>query len=209
MEHRTSKFLLTSLLGGLVVLLPTVILIAVVIWAINLVLHVISPLTALLVARNMHESFANLFVLSMLLLLCIGVGVFVRTSAGAMLLQLIEKKYLRMTPGYSMVRDTVRAFLGEKKNPFSTVALVRLFDSETMTTAFVVDEHENGYCTVFVPTGPNPTSGMIYHLKKTQVFPIAVKVEDAMRSIISCGAGSKQLLVAYASNLRDGDEGSC
>jgi uncharacterized membrane protein len=47
---------------------------------------------------------------------------------------------------------------------------------------------------VFVPTGPNPTSGFIYHLDQQYVHPVKVSVEEAMRSVISCGAGSGTLL---------------
>ena len=34
----------------------------------------------------------------------------------------------------------------------------------------------------------------IYHLEAKYVHPVDVSVEDAMRSIISCGAGSSSLL---------------
>lgn len=61
-------------------------------------------------------------------------------------------------------------------------------------TAFVTEQHVDGSYSVFVPTGPNPTSGNIYHLKKKYVHLVDVSVEDAMRSIISCGAGSGKLL---------------
>ena len=59
--------------------------------------------------------------------------------------------------------------------------------------------------TVFVPTGPNPTSGFIYHLPNEYIHKVDVKVEDAMRSVISCGTGSSALIqkmnLAKKSNL--------
>ena len=97
-------------------------------------------------------------------------------------------------PGYSLVKETVFQFLGNKKSPFSSVALAQIFGNETMVSCFVTDTHEDGSRTVFVPTGPNPTSGNIYHLEAKYVHPVDVSVEDAMRSIISCGAGSSTLL---------------
>ena len=48
--------------------------------------------------------------------------------------------------------------------------------------------------TVFVPTGPNPTSGFIYHLPNKYIHKVDVRVEDAMRSVISCGTGSSALI---------------
>ena len=93
-------------------------------------------------------------------------------------------------------RETVLQLLGRRKSPFSSVAFVQLFENNTLVTAFVTDEHDDGSYTVFVPTGPNPTSGQIFHLEGRFVHPIAVGVDDTMRSIISCGAGSSTLISA-------------
>jgi uncharacterized membrane protein len=93
-----------------------------------------------------------------------------------------------------MVKETVNQFLGKKESPFSSVALVQIFENDTKVTGFITDRHDNGTITVFVPTGPNPTSGFIYHLDAEYVHPVDVSVEDAMRSVISCGAGSGALV---------------
>jgi uncharacterized membrane protein len=48
-----------------------------------------------------------------------------------------------------------------------------------------------------MPTGPNPTSGLIFHLEGKYVHPVEIPVQDAMRSIISCGVGTAKLLQAH------------
>ncbi|WP_240554901.1 hypothetical protein [Oceanicoccus sagamiensis] len=64
----------------------------------------------------------------------------------------------------------------------------------TEATVIVTSTHDNGWYTVFVPTGPNPTSGMIYHLPPEQVELLPnIKVDEALRTIIACGAGSDEL----------------
>jgi uncharacterized membrane protein len=80
------------------------------------------------------------------------------------------------------------------------VALAQIFGNSTLVTCFVTDSHDDGSFTVFVPTGPNPTSGLIYHLEGQYVHPVKVPVQDAMRSVISCGAGSGKLLQQYPVN---------
>jgi uncharacterized membrane protein len=82
------------------------------------------------------------------------------------------------------------------------VALVRLFGNETLVSAFVTETHPDGSYTVFMPTGPNPTSGNIYHVPGENVFPVDVSVEDTMRSIISCGAGSSTLVAKLIARHR-------
>jgi len=81
------------------------------------------------------------------------------------------------------------------------VALEQIYSNDTLMTAFVTDEHSDGSFSVFVPTGPNPTSGLIYYLKGEWVHLIDVPVEDDMRSIISCGAGSARLIEAYKAKI--------
>ena len=125
------------------------------------------------------------------------IGAIVRTKFGKFLHTTLEQRLLKIAPGYNLIKETVLQILGSKKSPFSSVALVQIFGNDTMVTAFVTDEHSDGSFSVFVPTGPNPTSGNIYHLRGKYVHPVNIPVEDAMRSIISCGAGSSQLIEAY------------
>ena len=40
---------------------------------------------------------------------------------------------------------------------------------------------------VFVPTTPNPTSGFLVMFKRDQVVPLDMKVDEALRYVISCG----------------------
>ena len=198
---RIRDFLKTSLLGGLVVILPVAILIFVFKWIFNLVTNMVQPLTDLVMARSqMQEILADILVIAVILSLCFVIGVFVRTRLGKWIFQTLENKILKIAPGYSLIKETVMQFVASKKSPFSSVALVQIFGNETLASAFVTDTHENGSYTVFVPTGPNPTSGNIYHLEARFVHPIDVPVEDAMRSIISCGAGSTKLVKALSKN---------
>ena len=64
-------------------------------------------------------------------------------------------------------------------------------------TGFITDSHDNGRYTIFVPTGPNPTSGLIFHLPPKYVHPVKVSVEETLRSVIGCGAGSSNIFKAY------------
>jgi len=62
-------------------------------------------------------------------------------------------------------------------------------------TGFVTDEHPDGRYTVFCTfrlSIPQPV--LFLHLEKEYVHLVDVSVEETMRSIISCGAGSTQLL---------------
>lgn len=199
MLQRTKTFLRTTLIGGVIVILPSVILILAFKWLFGVVARTIEPLTNLAVdtvplPERFNEPIATLIVLTVIILVCFSVGLFVRTRLGQIMYNGFEKGVLSRAPGYRMVKETVAHFIGRKESPFSSVVLVRLFGNDTLVTAFITDRHENGYVTIFAPTAPNPTSGFIYHVPAEYVIPVAVPIEDAMRSVISCGAGSEKLI---------------
>lgn len=199
MLARTKNFFRTTLLGGIIVILPAIILILAFKWLFGVVGNAIEPLTNLAVEwipvpDEYNRLVAVLVVLAVIILGCFFIGLFVRTKLGLMIYSAFENSFLSRAPGYKMIKETVNQLLGKKTSPFSSVALVQIFENETMVTAFITDRHDNGMVTVFVPTGPNPTSGFIYHLDQQYVHPVAVSVEDAMRSVISCGAGSEKLI---------------
>ncbi len=192
---KPKEFIKSTLIGGLLVLLPLAIFPYIAIWLFELVRSAIAPLTRLVMARSaLQNAVADVVAVGLLVWFCFFVGVLVRTRLGTWLHGLVESRLLRKAPGYSMIKETVAQFLGSRRTPFSSVALVRIFGNDTLASAFVTDTHEDGGYTVFVPTGPNPTSGNIYHLRPENVFPVDISVEDAMRTIISCGAGSSMLI---------------
>jgi len=196
---KLKQFLKTSLLGGVVVMLPVAILVSVTVWVFNLITGWISPLTRLLTKDlQVNEFIAESFSIILILTTCFFVGLLVRTRLGDLLYQLVETRILKLAPGYSMIKDTVLQLFGNRKDsPFSSVALAQIFCNSTLVTCFITDSHDDGSFTVFVPTGPNPTSGLIYHLGGEYVHPVNVPVQEAMRSVISCGAGSGKLLNQY------------
>ena len=199
---KLQTFFKTTIIGGLVVILPVAIMIFVVKWLLVFVADLIRPLTDVLVSQShMQKILADLVVIGVLVAACFIVGMFVKTRLGMWFLQGLETSLFKKAPGYSVIKETVVQLLGKEKSPFSTVALVQLFGSNTLVSAFVTDSHPDGSYTVFMPTGPNPTSGNIYHLEGQYVHPVDVPVEEAMRSIISCGAGSTKLLEAYKNKL--------
>jgi uncharacterized membrane protein len=202
---RLKNFFKSALIGGLLVILPLGIMIAIVAWIFSQVRRAIAPLTGLLMEQStMQGVVADILVIGLIITACFVVGVLVRTRLGKWIYHTLESSFLKKAPGYTLIKETVFQFLGNKQSPFSSVALVKIYGNDTMVSAFITDTHENGMCTVFVPTGPNPTSGNIFHLQSKYVFPVDIPVEDAMRSIISCGAGSSELVSKMEKSKTEG-----
>ena len=201
------NFIKTTVLGGLVVVLPVYLTYVLISWIYGLLSGVFQPLTRIVMeVSRLQRIVADVLAVAVILLAFFVIGLVVKTRFGKTSHQWIEKRILRVAPGYSLFRETIRQFLGQKRAPFSRVALVRLFENSTMMTGFVTDEHEDGSYTVYVPSGLNPTTGLLYHLQKPFVHLVDVSVEETMRSIIGCGAGSKPLIDSYMRGAKKGGE---
>jgi len=193
--NKLKEFVKSAIIGGILVILPLAIFLATLTWVFNLIRKTITPLTAI-VSQKAHIQgiIADSITITLIVFVCFFVGALVRTKLGKWVYSTLELQVLKKIPGYSLIKGTVFQFLDKNNAPFSSVALVQIFGNETLVSAFITDNHENGTSTVFVPTGPNPTSGNIYHLPQKYVHPIDASVEDVMKSIISCGAGSSALI---------------
>lgn len=96
---------------------------------------------------------------------------------------------------YSVIKDTIQSFLGEKKS-FSKVALVVIPGTEMRSIGFITSEALEEFYSplkdhvaVYVPQ-TFQVAGFTFLIPKEQVEIIDVKPEDAMKFILSGGMTS-------------------
>jgi uncharacterized membrane protein len=197
---RFRKFLRTTLIGGVVALAPLTLIILLFRWMINVIGRILTPL----VERILQDPDPNpyfklaLYVLSVIaiLLLFFIIGLMIRTRLSRFLNK-AEDRYFLKIPGYKLVKETVQQFFGKNRSFFKEVVLVDIFNTGALMTGFITDD-QGDIISVFVPTGPNPTSGNIYHLEKDRVTRTTAPVDVGMKTIISCGAGSAEVFASAA-----------
>ena len=200
--QRFRKFLRTTLIGGVVALAPLTLIILLFRWVINVIGRNLTPL----VDRMLQDPDPNpffkfaLYVITFaaILLFFFIIGIIVRTRLYGFLNR-AEDRYLLKIPGYKLVKETVQQFFGKNRSFFREVVLVDIFNTGALMTGFITDD-QGEIITVFVPTGPNPTSGNIYHLHKDRVMKTRASVDSGMKSIISCGAGSAEVFASVEKN---------
>lgn len=204
-NKRIRVFVINTMLGGFLVILPLAILFVIFSWMFSFILKIVSPISQLLIFSTEVNTFiANSISIAILLLICFGLGLGIRTAFGKYMFGEIEDKYLSKLPFYRVIRETIKHFSEKnEESPLRQVVLVDVYENSTLQTGFIVDRHdETGRITVFVPTGPNPTNGFIFHVKKHQLIYVDIPVEDAVKSVIGVGSGSKKLF----ENIRDKDK---
>jgi len=186
------RFLTTTLLGGLLVVLPIGLFLGLVNFLWDLVSKLIKPVVNFL----KFETFGNEFLIQLtafaiVIAACFFIGLFVRTRIGKGIWRFIETNILEKLPFYKTIKDTVGTLFSSRDKSFKKVVLVDVMN--TQMTGFVTNEHTNGIITVFVPTAPNPTNGFIFHLPADKLIFLDISPEDAMRTVIGVGTGSNIL----------------
>lgn len=163
------------------------------------------------------------------------VAVFVITMIGFFTANLVGKKLLEFGESlldrmplirnlYRGLKQIFETVLTSKANAFQKVALVEYPRRGLWSIAFVsaraqgeIDHHlsaeDDKAIGVFVPTTPNPTSGYLIYVKKSELVELDMTVEDAAKLVISAGlvtpdfdrdkAGRKKIEAALAARDED------
>jgi uncharacterized membrane protein len=101
---------------------------------------------------------------------------------------------------YRAIQEVVSTLFNSESPKFSKVVLVRFPHTKGWALGFLVndkispgsDESFSDLVSVFVPAAPNPTMGfnLLYH--SNELIPLDMKVEDALKCIVSCGVMFRQ-----------------
>ena len=185
------KFLVSTLVGGLMVLAPIYIAVLLLLRATKSLEVLVSPLAQLL-----PDWFPAAHLLSFLvvLLLCFFVGLALRTRPGRAARAQVEKSVLERIPGYTVVRGLTQQVAGTSGENAWKPALVEI--EEALVPAFIIEEHDDGRFTVFVPSVPTPFAGAVYILTPERVHPVDIPFTQAIQSIGKWGSGAKEFVAA-------------
>jgi uncharacterized membrane protein len=96
---------------------------------------------------------------------------------------------------YVAVKQIMETVLARKSNAFRQAVLVQYPRAGVWTIAFVTgvtqgevrDLTSGDMINVFVPTTPNPTSGFLLFVPRSDVIPLSMSVEEALKMVVSGG----------------------
>ena len=186
-----AEFTKTTLIGGVLVILPVYLSILLLGKTVAGLLALISPVTKHLPATM---EFRQVVAILILIFLCFLAGLMVRTGPGLRAKNAIERHLLERIPGYTLIRGFAARVAGRQEDETFAVALVEI--EEALVPAFIVEEHEDGCFTVFVPSVPTPAAGTIYILPKERVHLVDIPFAKAATVITKWGAGARHLRAA-------------
>jgi len=186
--RRLVRFLGTTLLGGLLVILPIYLAVLATLVLGKKLFGILAPLAKLLPEGIPYP---DIVVAVLTVLACFVAGLIAaglpRTSVG----RGFEEKVLERLPGYSMIRVATRSLLGDVKTGLQ-IALVEMEDG--LVVGVIVERHPIGWVTVFVPSTPAPASGSVYQFPETKVHPVDVPLGAGLKAASKYGRGAGALL---------------
>jgi uncharacterized membrane protein len=168
----------TNLGYGLVVIVPLAILLL-------LLAKIVELLQMAAAAMELETALgagaAIVLAFALVLLACVGIGAIVRTRLGTMSFQKVEQMLLRHIPGYELLGNILKGF-AQDQSAYPAVML-QLHGPGSAVFGLVMEEHDNGVLTVFVPSAPALTVGTLHVVEQDRVTFLETSPVDVANCI--------------------------
>ena len=187
-----TEFLKTTLIGGLLVVVPTYLTVLLLAKAIGGLMALLGPVIALL-PQGLHH-FRRIVAIGLVVLICFILGLIARTRLGRRAIELFERRVLARLPGFTMLRSVVRRVSGSSEDAQFQPVLVEI--EEALTPAFIVEELDADRFVVLVPSVPTPAAGSLYILPRERVHWVDASMTEVVAVITRWGAGTGKLVKA-------------
>jgi len=189
-----------TLITGLLILAPVALTIFVLVQLFQLMDGVFSPLLDRILATALERPGIHVPGLGMLLTLLVVLllGWLSQRVAGRRLLRNMERLIRRVPVAksiYGATKGILQAVSRDQAEAFKRVVLVEYPKANIFALAFVtagarwghLDERLDDLLLVFVPTTPNPTSGFLLLVPRSEAIEMPMTVEEGVRMVISGG----------------------
>ncbi len=213
MASTVGKRIRNNIVVGLVLVTPVAISLFILAFLIRLIAdNAMAKAVTNTVFRTLPEAFqeptvkfvlGRILALVLVLLFLFLVGFFVRSFFGRKLYRIGEKILTRIPVFnriYIQVRHISETLFSQRETMFKEVVILEYPRKGIYSIAFVtssVPDHfrskmngakpDENFSALFVPTTPNPTSGLLILAPRSELTTLPISVPDAMKLVISAG----------------------
>jgi uncharacterized membrane protein len=184
------KFIKTTIVGGIVFMVPIIIIIVILGKAFELMLKVARPIDKLIPIESIGGiAFVNVLALLAILVICFIAGVMARSPLAKRLYQAIDGGLLAI-PGYAFIKaytDSMK--LGQAEAKSMQPVLVQFDDNSQL--GFEIERLDNGQVVIYLPGAPDPWSGSVAYFSADRVKKLELSASEAMSNVKRLGRGSQ------------------
>ncbi|MCS3892895.1 putative membrane protein [Bradyrhizobium japonicum USDA 38] len=190
------EFIKTTILGGIVFLLPAALIVAVLSHAMRIAVKVAQPISHEFeldkIGKVAGIGIVTLVAVLLLIVVSFGAGVVARTSVGKRISGWFEKSLLGGMPQYQMVKSMAEGLTQIESAQLKPV-LVSV-DDGAWQLGYSLEQLDAGHLAVFMPQAPTPMSGNVMYYPADRVRPLDITMLQATSLVKHIGVGSGEVL---------------
>jgi uncharacterized membrane protein len=187
------SFLKATLKGGLMFLVPVVLLALVLRHALQFAGKMATPLAAVLPVSHVGGvAVATIIAVAILLFIAFLAGLASRTGPGRRVTHWFEESILGGMPQYRMVKSLAEGLSQIEGGTGMQPVLMR--GDEGWMLGYQMEELPNGWRVIFLPASPTPMSGNVIYVEASRVRPLDLSMREAMQLVKRLGIGSAEKL---------------
>jgi len=197
------KFIMTTVIGGLVFLVPLMMLVFILGKAIGFMMVIAKPLADWLPVDTVGGvALANLIAILAVIVVSFVAGLVARHTMAGGFVKKLESKVLMNIPGYTMIKGIKSGFDSSETEGMKPVSL-KLGTAERI--ALEIEKLPDGRSMIYIPSAPSAWSGITQILPADQITYLDVPVTKVMELTEKFGHGADALL-ACKQNKEPQDE---
>jgi uncharacterized membrane protein len=186
------NFIKTTLIGGLLFLVPIVALVLVVNKALDLMLKVAEPVADFLPIDTLAGvAIVNVVAAAIVVIICFVAGLAAYTAPAKRVAASIENAILSKIPGYSLVKGATNSLTDSETEDVFPV-LVRLDGSARV--GIEMERFGAGRVVTFLPSSPNAWTGQVHIVDAAQVERLDCSLTKVLDHAEQLGRGSHEYL---------------
>lgn len=189
------EFIKTSLIGGLLVLLPLIVFYLLLAEMLELVVALATPIADLFPEGAFDRVNAPVLVA---LCLIVGASFLFGLALRSMTLRnlglWIEQAVFGRLPLYRAVKSLSRGLVGAKEDTDFLPAVLNSADGER-EIVYIIEDHGDGQVTVLVPWAPASFAGSVKIISRDRIEMLDASLGDVSRVLSQWGVGAREMLI--------------
>ena len=190
------QLLRTTFIGGILFLLPFIVLLIILGKAFDIALRAVKPIITILPDWVSSPTVSAVLAIALVGLFCFLAGLIARGRLAQTMMRRVESAVLSKVPVYTYLKQASARVLGVGQIDKQPVVLAQVCGAWRL--GIQTNVAEGGYVAVFFPNSPNSFSGSVFFMTSDQIRPANMPLVEAIDCLQRCGAGSEAVLCALS-----------
>jgi len=181
------KFIKTTVVGGVVVIIPTAIIILVLAEVYKKLILVTDPLTKNMTLGPLTNAIIAIFIVVLVIIFMFFIaGLLLNSFWGRGIRKWLESTIFERIPMYSTLKQITQRVAGIENSNFPVVE-VDLYGTDIKVLGVVIEKLEDGRLMVYAPYSPVVTVGQLYVVPEDRVKVLDSSIPDALNCLSKMG----------------------